>query len=399
MRRAVAPRPGHIDQRLTVSALLCLSAEQKDTIVSAAAQAQLRFNERTNYCMNMDTASWRNQYLRTVFPDGIPRLWCPPITHYDEQGIIDAKRTAAHLRHLAPHVGGFLIPGSTGDGWELTPAERRRALEIGVEQAQALKVQVLIGALHPDAGRAVELVSQDLNWLKALTGTSDLTTALARAHVCGFTICPPRGRDLTQEEIHRGLESILRLRVPVAIYQLPQVTLNEMSPELTANLASKYQNFIFFKDTSGLDAVARSGKDLGGVFTVRGAEGDYSRWLKIAGAPYDGFLLSSANCFARQLRQMMSDISAGKLEPARKLSDRLSAAVAQIMRLVADLPHGNAFANSNKALDQFFAHGPHALEIPPPRLHAGTLLPAEVLRSTAKVLLEQELMPAAGYLD
>ena len=71
------------------------------------------------------TAVERRKWLARLLPDGIPALWCPLITHYDRDGAIDQPRVAAHLRHLAPHVKGFLVPGSTGDGWELSDAETR----------------------------------------------------------------------------------------------------------------------------------------------------------------------------------------------------------------------------------------------------------------------------------
>lgn len=326
-------------------------------------------------------------------------MWCPPLTHYDRNGAIDGSRIAAHLRHLFPYVPGFLIPGSTGDGWELTQAERRQVLAIGVEQAQQLNAQVLIGVLHPESGEALKLIRDDLSWLKARWAEEDTPKALAKAHICGFTICPQRGKQLTQGEIRQSLSSVLDIGVPTAIYQLPQVTLNEMSSETASDLALGYENFIFFKDTSGSDTVALSGKELGGVFTARGAEGDYARWLKTAGGPYDGFLLSSANCFARELHQMITDMSAGRVEAARHLSDRVAAAVNEVFRLVTGLPHGNPFANGNKAIDHFFAHGPEAATLDPPRLHAGSSLPPEVIHSTAEILIRQKLMPANGYLS
>lgn len=55
------------------------------------------------------------QSLSSIFPKGVPLLWCPPLTHYDRQGAVDPSRMAAQFQQLAPYVGGFLIPGSTGD--------------------------------------------------------------------------------------------------------------------------------------------------------------------------------------------------------------------------------------------------------------------------------------------
>jgi len=98
------------------------------------------------------------------------------------------------------------------------------------------------------------------------------------------------------------------------------VTENTMSPGLVAGLAALHSNFILFKDTSGADAVALSGENLHGVFLVRGAEGNYSRWLKEAGGPYDGFLLSTANCFGRELVQIIKDVGAGRRQAADQMS-------------------------------------------------------------------------------
>jgi dihydrodipicolinate synthase/N-acetylneuraminate lyase len=341
----------------------------------------------------------RERLLKTVFPNQIPRLWCPPLAHYDSSGAIDAARMAAHLNHLALFARGFLIPGSTGDGWELTLAERRQVLEIGIEQARCLNAHLLIGALHPDPCETLNLIRTDIDWLKSRSGEPDALKALAKAHVCGFTICPQRGQQLTQDQIGQSVASILELGLPTAIYQLPQVTLNEIGPDLAADLARRYQNFIFFKDTSGSDVVALSGKNLAGIFAARGAEGDYARWLKAAGGPYDGFLLSSANCFARELHRIIDHVSAGRVAAARQLSQRVATAISEIFALAANLPHGNPFANGNKAFDHFFAHGPGARDLPPPRLHVGIALPPELIHSAEQILLREKLMPAKGYLS
>jgi dihydrodipicolinate synthase/N-acetylneuraminate lyase len=341
----------------------------------------------------------RASLLRRLVPEGVPLLWCPPLTHYDHSGAIDASRMAAHFRHISPFVRGFLIPGSTGDGWELSDAERRKVLAIALDQAPRLKLRLLIGALKANSLDAAAMIMEDLDWIKSKVNERDTESALVKACVCGFTVCPPRGKDLSQEKICNALASILEIGLPTAIYQLPQVTQNEMSPEVASDLATRFANFVFFKDTSSSDRVALSGRNLRGVFTTRGAEGDYARWLNATGGPYNGFLLGSANCFARELHQVIGDISAGRLDAARKLSDRLTAAVQEVFSLVKSLPDGNAFANANKAMDHFFAHGPRGATAAPPRLHAGSSLPINVIRQTEEILLQEGLMPEKGYME
>lgn len=344
-------------------------------------------------------ATKRRQLLARLFPKGVPSLWCPSITHYNRDGNIDAPRMAAHLKHLSPCVKGFLIPGSTGDGWEMDVREIRQLLEVALEQAAKLNLHLLIGVLKTDAEEAKQTILDTVAWLGSRTGIGDQEACLAKARVCGFTVCPPRGADLSQAMIGEGLAAILETGLPIAIYQLPQITQNEMGPDLVADLASVFDNFVLFKDTSGADRVALSGRKLEGVFVVRGAEGDYARWLRHAGGPYDGFLLSTANCFGHELHRMIQDLSAGRVDTAKQLSERINATVNEVFGVVTGLPHGNPFANANKAMDHFFAHGPKAADVSPPRLHAGRLLPEEVIRAAGEALTRYGLMPARGYLE
>lgn len=338
----------------------------------------------------------RSQLLARLFPEGIPQLWCPALTHYDRDGRIDAQRIGAHLRHMSPHVRGFLIPGSTGDGWELTDIEEGELLEIALEQTQKHNLHLLIGALKPDADSALRMIGDTIDWIESRID-DNARNSLAKSRVCGFAICPPRGEQISQAEMQKALETVLKSGVPIALYQLPQVTQNEISPDLASQLAARFENFFMFKDTSGTDRVISSGKNLSGVFMVRGAERDYAKWLKAAGGRYDGFLLSTANCFAKELRQMMSDLEQGRIDASEQMSKRLTGTISDVFDLVSPFPHGNAFANANKAMDHFFAFGAKAATAPPPRLHAGSSLPSEMIVQTGKILERYNLMPTTGY--
>jgi dihydrodipicolinate synthase/N-acetylneuraminate lyase len=341
----------------------------------------------------------RQQLLARFFPNGVPTLWCPLITHYDVEGAIDRKRLAAHLDHISPFVKGILVPGSTGDGWEMNESEIRQVVDCALTEAARLNLRVLIGVLKTDGADVLRTVREMAEWLKLRTGESDVHGALEKSHTCGFTVCPPRGKELTQERIGQDLKSVLETSLPISLYQLPQITQNEMSPELVARLAAHFGNFFLFKDTSGADRVAFSGENLGGVFVVRGAEGNYARWLKAARGPYDGFLLSTANCLAHELHSMIEDLKARHFDAASKRATRLTALVDDVFRIVNGLPHGNAFANANKAMDHFFAFGPKASEVTPPRLHSGSRLPVEVIRATGDALARHGLMQKKGYVE
>jgi len=319
------------------------------------------------------------------FPSGFPRLWCPSLTHFRAARELDVARIRAHLTYLSPYVRGILVPGSTGEGWEMNDADIHGLLTTVLDIASPLGLHVLIGVLKSN-------VSEMLQCLDAMDAF--------RLHpaVVGITVCPPQGHQLTQEEIHHSLGEVLRLGWPTALYQLPQVTQNEMSASTVAHLAAEFQNFILFKDSSGSDRVAKSGLEFGGVYMLRGAEqGGYASWPRAAGGPYDGFLLSTANGFARDFSEMLNLMDSGQFIAAQSISSKLVNVVSAAFTIVADFPFGNAFANANKVVDHCMAYGNDANKIDPPLLFSGERLPAMFIDKAVAMLREHSLLPERGY--
>jgi len=345
------------------------------------------------------TASKRKNLQELLFSGSIPSLWCPPLTHFDAARRIDLNRMEAHLAWMMPRVKGYLVPGSTGDGWDLDDAETEIVVRFAVDMARRKGVKVLLGALRRKTVDVTGLIDRYLDILMTLTGKADPLAALLAAGVSGFTVCPPAGKDLDQATISAALEIVLNKGLPTALYQLPQVTGNETAPETFARLVAKYPNLILFKDSSGADRIALSGVDAGGVFLVRGAEGDYARWLRSAGGPYDGFLLSTANSFPAGLLSVVDGIREGRLADAVRVSTAISGAVSEVFALVGEIPCGNAFTNANKAIEHFMAYGPGAAEREGPLLHGGIRIPAGVIAAAGEALRRHGLMPAKGYLE
>lgn len=344
-------------------------------------------------------ASKRENIQELLFPRGIPPLWCPPLTHFDASRRIDLGRMESHLAWMMPHVKGYLVPGSTGDGWDLDDAETDTVVRFAVEMARTRGVSLLLGALRKKTTDVKSSIERFLGILHKLTGKTDPLAALVAAGVSGFTICPPAGKNLDQATIGAALEIILDMGLPVALYQLPQVTENETAPETFAKLVAKYPNLILFKDSSGADRIALSGVNAHGVFLVRGAEGDYARWLRSAGGAYDGFLLSTANSFPAGLLNVVNGIREGRLAEALRVSTALSGAVGEVFGLVGEIPCGNAFTNANKAIEHFMAFGPGATDREGPMLHGGIRIPAGIISATGGILRRYGLMPEKGYLE
>src|SRR5215813_13962981 len=100
-----------------------------------------------------------------------------------------------------------------------------------------------------------------------------------------------------------------------------------MTPKLVARLAERFPNLLLFKDSSGRDEVALSGRMPAGVTLPRGAEGDYAQSTKAHGGAYDGFLLSTANAFPAQLATGLQHLRHGRVAEAEQCSAAISPAV------------------------------------------------------------------------
>lgn len=347
----------------------------------------------------MEVDAQRRAVVEILLPDGCPRLWCPPLTHFLADGRIDAARIRRHLEVLAPNARGVLVPGSTGEGWDLSDAEGRELLAIVLDAAQQLDLRVLIGVLRSRLDEMLAVMQGTASWLCDRTGLSSDLAAMCAAGVVGFTVCPPAGAELAQHQLREALTAVLELGHPTALYQLPQVTGNEIAPETVIDLAAVYPNFYLLKDSSGADRIAASRAQLGDVFLVRGAEGQYARALVGGGGAYDGLLLSSANCLASELSAMMNQLAAGDQVEAVRWSDRIEHVVTSCFAIVRDFPAANPFTNANKLLDHVMAYGRHALEHAPPYLRGGRQLPGAFVQQAYQVLEQHDLLPAHGYLE
>jgi len=345
-----------------------------------------------------DISAKRLNLLKQMAGDPVPRLWCPPLTHYTEDIEIDQKRMAAHWNFMSPYVNSFLIPGSTGDAWEMEDNEINNLLNISLGLARDYNSKILVGVLKSDASATLQGISEWLSILKRKAAKDNAIEAMKSCGVCGFTICPPRGSEITQETMDKELKVVLELSIPIVLYQLPQVTENEMSSSLVTGLTDNYNNLILLKDSSGGDSVALEGDGSRLPFLLRGAEGNYAQWLKESGGPYHGLLLSTANCFPRELKEMIVHLESGRIEEAVNLSNNLSRVIEQVFAVVESIPEGNPFTNANKAMDHYMAYGKEARNTKPPMLHAGISLPEEVIFRVGNLLESSALIPDKGYM-
>jgi hypothetical protein len=271
----------------------------------------------------MSVVQERAQRIAKLFPGGIPRLWCPTLTHFRAARGLWMNLASASIfsvsRRMQEGSGSRIDGRGLADERPGHPATAER----GLENDSCQRDPGVDRGAEIHCGAVLSCMDQTLRWLESEMDAGSASEALVRSGVVGFTVCPPRGQHLSQAEIRDSLTQVLERGLPVALYQLPQVTGNEMSPETVSDLAARFPNLLLLKDTSGQDRVALSDCDLGGLFLVRGAEGGYCRWTRAGGGPYDGLLLSTANVFAPQFDQMLQLLDTGRSQQARELAKRI----------------------------------------------------------------------------
>ena len=329
--------------------------------------------------------------VQTGAIDSLDPLWVPLLTHYDRDrpGEIDPARMKAHVGALRGHVRQFLIAGSTGDGWEIGKSAYRDLVRLSPDPSVfGSEMRILFGALRPTTGEVIERIAV----VEEMIGAEPHRAV----RVAGITVCPPVGPTITQAEILDHFAQVFATTtLPVAVYQLPQVTGCVLEPRTVLDLIGSGR-VAMFKDSSGSDAVAAAGAALGTV-ALRGAEGNYAEALRPAGA-YDGWLLSTGNAFAGCLQEIAASLRRTNNDAAAALSADLTRVVARVFDAAQQVGFGNAFSNANRACDHILAWGTHWRDAAPPLSVSGAPLPLILLEEAELAVSGVLDVPARGYL-
>jgi dihydrodipicolinate synthase/N-acetylneuraminate lyase len=318
-------------------------------------------------------------------------LWVPVLSHYRREGVgrLDPERTAAHIAALRPHVCQILLAGSTGDSWELDAAAVAELVRLA-RQPDPLggDCRLLFGALRPTTEEVIERAAA----IERLLADGPRPAAA----VVGLAVCPPVDPAADEGVILRHYARVLAATtLPVAVYELPQVTRCSLTPRVVEELAQN-PRIIMFKDSGGVDTIANAGAATG-LTALRGAEGGYAAALRPHG-PYDGWLLSTGNVFPDLLQAIARSLRQGEAAAARSTSDALSAAVERLFRAASSVPFGNAFSNANRAGDHVLAWGKRWRDTEPPVTVSGATLPVDLLAEAEAAIASVRPVPEEGYL-
>jgi len=345
----------------------------------------------------------RHELIQRVLPAAEFPLWVPLLTHYRQEQdrlAIDMARMQRQAAEVGRSIRLWMLAGTTGDGWDLSETQFDALLRFSLSAAfRRLDARTLIGVLRPTTAEVIARIERLRQWLglTMMTPLEDTVAAVAAQGLVGVTVCPPVGKAITQADIWAHYRRVCAAaRMPVVVYQLPQLTGNTIAPETLSQLVADHPEIILFKDSSGADMIAQHG--LPDLCLLRGAEGDYAPKLKSFGGGYDGFLLSTGNTLGPQLRTLVDHVRAGRQAEALVVSAELTQLVQALFAAVQEAPSGNPFSNANRAVDHLLAYGPAWRQQPLPLLVSGARLPEPLIAKVESLLEAAHLLPDKGYL-
>jgi 4-hydroxy-tetrahydrodipicolinate synthase len=156
------------------------------------------------------------------------------VTHFDEQLNVDHDAVAAEVsRLIAGGVHGIVPNGTVGEGGSLSREERRAVVETCV--ASAGQAPVCAGVSAPTAEQASEYARDARS-----AGAESVMTL------------PPLLYKADRRELVEFFGSVARAAdLPVLVYNNPESSGSDMSPELLAELVQEVSSVVAIKETSG----------------------------------------------------------------------------------------------------------------------------------------------------
>lgn len=242
------------------------------------------------------------------------------VTPFDDRGRVDEhalQRLVEYQVHAGVH--GLNPCGTTGEHALLTPDERKQVAETVVRAAKKrVPVFVQTGAVSTELTMALTRHAQDIG--------ADAATV-----VTPYYYHP--GDEGMIEHYVRVSQSAPDL--PIFLYNIPQMTGNNLSPAIVAAIAERCPNVVGMKDSSGnLQQVIDSVPLRGGRFTL--AMGSDGLVLSALAAGIQASVSGNANVFPGLFVELFQAFWRGDLSTAQSAQTRIQD-VRRILRDGSDL--------------------------------------------------------------
>ena len=239
-----------------------------------------------------------------------PRLegvFVPHITPFQHDGEINEDALQQCVQFwIKGGLSGLVPCGSNGEAPYLTREERKRVIEIVVDEVNG-KVPVIAGTGAISTRETIQL-------------TRDAKNIGADAAL----IVTPFYYKHSNKEIYDHYSALLEaVDQPIVIYNVPKFTGFSLEPSVVHELASEYDNVIGIKDSNGnLSQIAELIRLVGGKVSVLAGTADVVLPTLMLGGK--GAVIAVANVTPRLCTALYEAFKEGNFENSSKLQRRIS---------------------------------------------------------------------------
>lgn len=228
------------------------------------------------------------------------------VTPFKANGTIDEKSLREHVEWQIKSKVEFLVPcGSTGESATMTREERRRVIEIVVDQ---------------NSGRLPVVAGTGTN---STTDSIELTHDAKEVGADAVLLVGPYYNKPTQEGFYQHFKRIVEeCDIKAVLYNVPGRTASNMLPETTLRLAEDVENIIAIKEASNiLEQIMQIIKHKPKDFSV--LSGEDSLTLPIITAGGDGVIAVISNEVPKEYAEMTRAALKGDLKKAQDIHYKL----------------------------------------------------------------------------
>jgi len=245
----------------------------------------------------------KTDWFKGIFPALVT-----PFTQGDD---IDEAAYRALIRYVLPHVDGLVPAGTTGEFSYLSIDERKRVIQIAIEEAGD-RVPIVAGTGCPSTRETVALTQ----WAK-------------EAGAAGALVVAPYYLKPSFNEVYEHFERVNEVGLPIILYNIPQCSGTHFRWWTAEGMAKNFENVVGIKDSSGdlpfMEALFEKIKGEVGIFV---GHDEVVTAALAAGA--DGAILASANLIPDLWQKVYQAVQAGDLTTAQKWQ----AEVQKLVRIV-----------------------------------------------------------------
>jgi 4-hydroxy-tetrahydrodipicolinate synthase len=157
----------------------------------------------------------------------------PVVTAFDHDGNLDIQANKAIYDHLIDGgVDGLVVMGSTGEFFTMTTEQKKKLIDLSVEYV-GKRTKLFIGTS-----------------CMSVEDTVELSNYAIEAGADAVMIISPYYFALSDESVELFYDSVAeKITGDIYLYNFPQRTGYDLSPEITLNLIRKHKNIVGYKDT------------------------------------------------------------------------------------------------------------------------------------------------------